>query len=223
MSFKLEEFNPAKPVLVLDSKGFELSLITLQKEVQIKEKHGSLNDVFGNLKETLFQVIWILLEDKKHFNNSFKNFENFILSNTNNDSLVETAKKTSEVFNEVVYKSMPLIKNAKRHKEISQIKNQNKESQICYVSYFDTVSKRYSYTIEEFYNLTLRQLHMLLEQIGDATYEELEIQAALQGKKLKPRVKFDDVSEEQEKENEQEAMDALKRLQEKYKNNQKES
>ena len=47
------------------------------------------------------------------------------------------------------------------------------------------------------------------------------MKAALAGKKLKPQIKFDDISVEQDKENEDEAREAFKRLQQNYQNKQK--
>lgn len=225
MSYTVEEFNPQKPVLVVDDQQFDISFITLQKEVTFKAQYGSLNKMFENLKENpqiVISVMWELLIDKLYFNYSYKKFEKFIL--TTEESLLDVSKKMTACLNDSVAKSMPVIKNKKRYKELQDIKKAQSEGNAdpCYVVYYDSVSKRYGYTIEQFYELTLGQLHKILQVIGDKVYEELEVQAALQGKKLKPRVKFDDVSEEQEEQNDAHALEALKELQRKYKERNKE-
>ena len=114
---------------------------------------------------------------------------------------------------------MPLIKNSQRLKELNDIKNLDDESKPCYARYYDTLAKRYGYTIEQFYGLTLRQVHILLNTSNDQSYDELEVQAALMGRKLKPKMKMLDVSVEEEMDQEQDAMDALKRLRERYEGN----
>lgn len=221
MSFTVEELNPKKPVLVIDKKEILLSLVTLQHDVIIKEKFGSLSKMFDFLAEDpkkIVEVIWILVVDKPQFQNSFEVFNNFALSS--DESIVDWSKRMVMCLQESVSKSMPLIRNEKRYKDIQEIKGATTDEKPCYAGYFDAVAKRYGYTLEKFYELTLRQLHIILKTIGDKSYDELEVQAALAGRQLKPRLKFDDISKEEEKENEDQAMDALKRLQEEYKKKQ---
>ena len=218
MSFTVEELNPKKPVLKIDDKEIVLSLITLHIDVILKEKYGSLSNVFDAIHEKpeeLINVVWILVLNKNQFENKPEVFKNHVL--TSNESIVSWAKSMSACLQEAVSKSMPLIKNQKRYKDIQEIKGSETNEKPCYASYFDTVAKRYGYTLEQFYELTLRQLHILLKTIGDKSYDELEVQAALAGRQLKPRMKFEDISEEEEQENEDQAMEALKRLQEEYK------
>ena len=219
MSYLLEELNPSCPILQIDGKEIKLSLITLHKEVAFAEKYGSFQDVFEHLRkkpEDILEVMFELLEDKTQFKNSPEVFKKFIFSITSKEKIEEKSTKMFEALQDATSKSMPLIKNMKRHKEIQQINSAGEETKPCYVVYYDALAKRYGYTIEQFYSLTLRQVHLLLKVIGDKTYEELEIQAALQGKKLKPRMNFDDISPEQEAANEEQAFEALRELQKKY-------
>jgi len=219
MSYTIEELNPLKPVLVIDDREIIISLITLHKEVIFKEKYGSLSKVFDAIKEKpeeIINVIWILTINKKEFGFSLEELKKFIF--TSKQSILEWSKDMHRCLNESISKSMPLIKNQKRYKEIQEIKGSTTDTEPCYAGYFDTIAKRYGgYDLDKFYELTLRQLHMLLSTIGDKQYEELEVQASLHGRKLKPRMTFEDISEEQEKEQEQQALEALKRLQDEYK------
>jgi len=217
MSYSVEELNPKNPVLIIDNKEIIISLITLQTEVSFIEQYGSLSAVFGIIQltpEKIIDIIWELTANKDQFNSSLEVFKKFVL--TSKGSIVDWAKDMSACLTEAIQKSMPLIKNQKRQKEIQEIKNSSVDSKPCYATYFDTVAKRYGYTLDQFYELTLRQVHILLHTIGDKQYDELEIQAALQGRKLKPRMVFNDVSVEEEKEQEQQALDALSRLKKEY-------
>ncbi len=218
MSYSVEDLNPALPVLIIDGKEITISFVTLHLEVIFKEKYGSLDKVFKAISDDpteILNIIWILVTDKKEFSFSFEVFKKFAL--TSKGSIADWSREMMTCLQQSVYKSMPLIKNTKRHNDIQKIKGTQTDEKPCYGVYFDTVSKRYGYTIDQFYALTLRQLHILLKVINDKSYEELEVQAALAGKQLKPRMKFEDVSEEEEKENDEQAIEALKRLQEEYK------
>lgn len=217
MSYTVEDLNPRNPILVLGKKSVELSLITLQKEVIFIEEYGSSIKIFDTLKkapEKIVNVIWELVIDKGHFKKDLEVFTKFVISSET--SIIERSKSMSIALHACISGSMPLIKNQKRYKDIQEISKTQTENTPCYTSYYDTIAKRYGYTIEQFYQLTLRQLHMLLKVSGDKSYDELEIQAALAGRKLKPRINFRDVSEEEEKEQEEQAVEALKRLQKEY-------
>jgi len=223
--FTVEDFNPRKPVLIIDNLEIELSLITLEKDVIFKDKYGSINKIFEKIKENpfiIFDVVWILVIDKSIFNHNFENFKNTLQDKKTEQSLTTKASLMSECLNDCFVKSMPLIKNKKRYKEIQEIKGGTEDSKPCYARYFDTVAKRYGYKIDEFYNLTLRHLHILLKTIGDKQHEELEVKAALADKKLTPRIKYEDISEEQEEDQEKQAQEALKSLKERYEKTQKE-
>ena len=219
MSYTVEELKPLNPVLIIDKREIIISLITLHHEVIFKDVYGSLPKAYEKIKEDpteILNIIWILALNKTQFGFSLEVFKKFVL--TSNDLISVWSKDMQRCLNESVSKSMPLIKNQKRYKELQEIKGATTDSEPCYATYFDTIAKRYGgYDLEKFYGLTLRQLHMMLNTIGDKQYEELEVQAALQGRKLKPRMKFEDISEEQEKDQEQQALDALKKLQDEYK------
>ncbi len=221
MSSTISELKPLNPVLTIDNLDFSISIVTLQHEVYFAKHYESLTGVFEALHEKpelTVDLIWVLLIDKDFFDNSFEEFKSFIYNSK--DLISEWSKDMSECFHQSVILSRPLIKNKKRYKELQEINNTQVESAVCYASYYDTIASRYGYSLEQFYTLTLRQIHILLKVIGDKQYEELEVQAALQGRKLKPRMVFADITEEQEEEQEEHALDTLKRLQQEYKDRQ---
>lgn len=224
MSFTVEELNPKKPVLKLGNKNIVLSLITLHKEVFFKEQYGSLAKAYEVMREDgieILNIIWELVEDKNEHENNFEVFKKIVL--TSSDGAVEHGKNMLKCLNEAVAKSQPLIKNQKRYKELQDIKGAMTDKTPCYGVYYDGLAKRYGYTLDQFYGLTLGQIHIMLNVIGDESYKELEVQAALQGRELKPRMEIQDISIEEEQAQEADAMDALKRLQEEYKKNQKDN
>ena len=220
MKYTLEELNPANPILEVNKKEIELSLLTLEIEVKLKEKYGSLDKAMDNFAQDLVGVIWLFIINKDMFNTSKQDFYNFTYKGK--EAITDTAKKMVACFYEAVDKSRPIIKNKKRMEDIQKMRNINTDeidTSPCYASYFDTVASRYPYTLSQFYELTLRQLSALLQSCGDGRYEDLEIQAALAGRKLQPRMKMVDVSEEEEKDQERDAAEAVKRLQEQYEKN----
>lgn len=220
MAFSIEELRPANPIILVKGRELELSLITLKIDAKIKDKFGKLENIFDQVRKnpfSIFDALWILLLDKESFNNSRTDFSQFVLS----------AAKTSEVtisimnaIHESIGKSMPVIKNKQRYDELLKISQTHEDRKPCYGVYYDTLAKRYGYSIEDFYNLTLRQLHILLNIVGDQSYEDLEVQAALQGKKLKPRIKPIDIEEKDDKILDDDAKDLHARLMEEYKKKQ---
>lgn len=216
MSLSVTELNPKAPDLIIDGKRIKLSLLTLEKEVVYAEQYGSLMEVFNVINqkpESLIEIVWELVKDKGRFEYSPEIFKNYILTST--QSMEITGASLSECFNDAITKSRPLVKNPDRAKVIRDISSAMvDESKVkpCYAKYFDTLAKRYGYNLEAFYELTLGQLHSLLKVIGESSYEELEVQAALQGRKLKPRMDFTEVSVEDEADQDAEAAEALARL-----------
>jgi hypothetical protein len=216
MSQTLSEFNPKAPDLVIDGKRIKLSLLTLELEVVFSEQYGSLMrlfDVISEKPESLIEIIWEFVIDKQRFQYSPEEFKTYIL--TSAQSMMDTGKNLRKCFDESVSKSRPIVKNPDRAKVIRDISSamvDESKATPCYAKYFDTVAKRYGFNIQDFYGLTLGQLHVLLKVIGDASYEELEVQAALQGRKLKPRMDFVDISAEDEADQDADAAEALARL-----------
>lgn len=222
MSYTISQLNPQGPILFIDGKGIQLSLLTLKMEVVYSEKYGSLQKVFDLIAEDgamLIPIIWELVTQKEDFQNNPESFQNFILASR--QGLIEVGKSLSVCFNESVTKSRPLIKNPERAKVIREISGGADPKKPCYAVYFDTLASRYGYTLETFYDLTLGQLHILLKVIGDKSYEELEVQAALQGRQLNPRMEFEDITLEEEESQEEQAAEALARLRKDYEEKQR--
>jgi hypothetical protein len=216
MSYSVEEFRPANPTLSINGRDFEISLITLHIDSKIKTKFTSLENIFDQIRikpMRIFDALWILILDKAYFNHSQEKLKEAILSECKTS---EVTGKIIEVFNEAIGKSMPIIKNKKRYEELLKINQTQEERKPCYAVYYDTLAKRYGYSIDEFYNLTLRQLHILLHVVGDQSYEEIEVQAALQGKKLKPRMKPLDIEEDDDKRLDEDAVAAHAQLMKEY-------
>lgn len=215
MHFTVEEFNPSKPRLILSGKEIELKVLDLKADGLFKEQFGSLTRIFDLITLEplrLYEAAWILVDKKEIFNYSPKDFREWALQTPG-----ESARLTIIAINECFAKSYPIIKNRAKYEAMIKLANETNPKPICYGVYYDKISKRYGYSIEQFYSLSLRQLHILLNVIGDQSYEDLEIQAALLGKKLKPRMEFNDLEEKQDKMLDDEAADTLKRLQDEYK------
>jgi len=217
MGFQLHEFSPAQVVLKIDTKSIDLSFMTLAINTKIHDEYGSVADVFKSLDADppkIIDVIWLLVLDKNQFGESIEGFKKFVFSSRQPTG--EWAKEMTRCLYDIITKSSPVIKNAKRYEEMQEIKGGLDKKEICYATYYDSIAMRYGYDIPTFYNLTLRQLQIMLMTIRDETHSELEIQAALNGRELKSRIKFEDITEEQEADNESQALDALAQLQKEY-------
>lgn len=215
MSYTILEFNPPKKRVTIGDRVLTIGLITLHVENLISSEYGSLKELiesYNKDRTILLDIICLLSEEHLTINDLHS------LISSDKRSTVDIAGILSEVFVYVINSSMPLIKNQKRMKEIQEIQNaqNNTSGGACYVKYYDIFAKRYSYTIDQFFNLTLRQVHLLLKEIGEQSHKELEVQAALLGKKLKPQMVYEDISVEEEKQQEDQALAALKMLQERY-------
>lgn len=225
MNFKYNELYPQKPILTIGNFELEIEILSLKHLVYIDETYGSVQQLLDKIKDEgtiLMDIMWYLVLDKSIFD--FKKLS-FVEAFTSKD-IIETAKKAYECLNKTIILSMPLIKNAKRYKEIQKIKkaqNDDQSSVTCYGQIYDKLAMRYGYTIEDFFNLTLRQVHILLEKSASGLHKELEVQAALMGRELKPQVTFSDFTEEEEEENNSDALAAFERLKKEYEQKQQEN
>ncbi len=220
MSYTFSELYPKAPVLKIDTTEIKLTFVTLRIESIIEEDYGSIAKMYKMLNkypEKIISVIWLLVEDKSKFENDLEIFHQFVFSSR--ESSDKWAGRMSSCLTEAVEKSSPLIKNPKRYKELQEINQATTDKDPCYVGIFDAFASRYGMSLEDFYSLTLRQIHMILTTMEDKRYEELEVKAALAGRELKPRLKFKDITEEEDASNEQQAMDALNKLRKKYEDN----
>lgn len=217
MAYTIDELRPLNPVLTISGVEFEISLITLTIDQKLKDKFYALENIFPSFRKnplTIFDALWILLIDKSYF--SFKK-HNMIKAIVDTGKTAEVAGDISKAIEKSINNSMPIIRNKAIHDTLNKINQAaNDHKPPCYGVYYDNIGKRYGHTIDEFLNLTLRQLHILLTVSGDQTYEEFEMQAALQGKKLKARMKPLDISEEEDKKQDDLAAENLKKLQAEY-------
>lgn len=209
MSFSISEFCPTKPKAVLNEMELDFNVLTLASDTLIREDFGELNYVLETFKVNpfrIYDIAWILLDRKDLFNYSPKKFRDFGLKQA-----VDNSKILYFTINECITKSIPIIKNRKRYEELLKLQAEKNDKPICYGVYYDKIAKRYGYTIEQFMALTLRQLHILLSVSNEQTYEEIEVQAALQGRKLKARMDYKDIEEKEDKRLDDDAKEMLAR------------
>jgi len=215
MSYLLEELRPPNPTIELDDSTLEFSLITLNLTVKFTALYGSLNatlDIINQDASQIFKITYAMLLDKSKFPTQ-KSFEKFIITNTKN--LVDVGSSLTRVFHESVIASLPQLKNRKIQNEFNKAIGAD-EKEICYGKYYDMVASRYSYTLDKFMELTLRQLVIVLDISGDSSYEELEVQAALAGRKLNPRVKALDIDEKTDAKQDADAQEMFKEKMRKF-------
>jgi len=221
MEYQANELNPAPVVLLIDSEEIEISFISLKIDGILQKKFNGLTGVYSLIKEnpvSIIEIIWVLVRNKSRFSFSLEVFKNHCL--TSKESLQDVAMKMKQCLDDSVNASMPLVKNPKRVKELNAINKATTQEGVCYGVYYDRIAKRYGYSLEQFYDLTLRNIHIFLNVIGDESYKELEIKASLAGRDLKPRMKMNDISPEEEAEQEKQALEALAELQKRYKEGQ---
>lgn len=212
MNYTIEEFKPLNTELTIDNVSYFYSPLTLHHEVIFINLYGSIPKMLKKLSDEpteIFKISWQLI-DQSRFNYNYAEFLK-VLTECNEEK-IELGKKLNTLLNQSIAQSQPLIKNIKRYKESQEIAASKSESKPCYAVYYDRLAKRYSYTIDQFYSLTLRQVHILLKTSEEESYKELEIEAALRDKKLKDRPKYEDIPIEQEQQQEAQAIDAMKRL-----------
>lgn len=220
MNYTADQLKPSNPVILIDGMEVELSLLTLSKTVKLQELYGELHLMYEKIAKDasmLLDIFWHLVIRKEMFDYRISTFKLSIQSKP----LKDLGAELIEIFNTIVVNSMPLVINKKRMDDINKLKKATDDGKPCYAKYYDALAKRYGITLNEFYELTLRQITAHLETINDEAYSELEVQASLAGKKLKPRIVYNQVTEEEEKEQEKEALDAVARLQKEYEERQK--
>jgi len=218
MPYTLDELRPLNPAIVVNDDSIEFNLLDLNAVNVLTKKYGSISLSVEHISKNpsdIFEMAYFLLKDKSKFERLI-NFINYLHASKLNT--IQIAQELTRVFHESVIESMPVVKNSKLVEEYQNAMGMEFQKP-CYGKYYDTVAKRYSYTIDEFMKLTLRQLHIILTISNDGAYEELEVQAALLGKQLKPRMKMIDIDEKTDKEQDEDAQRMLKELQAKHKGN----
>jgi len=222
MDIEIHELRPAAVTLVLGTSTLTLRAFTLDDEVWAIENFGSTNRMgelaaSGNSDKglVLFKVIWHLLAHKGEWP-LYSDFETYLLG-MGKAFVVKQSGTFYDALRKTLINSAPLIKNVERMKILAKQAEALGAKAPSYVSYYDKLARTYGFTLEQFYNLTLRQLHLLLNGVQEGDYSALEIQAALAGRKLQPRVSVDlNVTPEQEADQEVEAKEAHKRLMQDY-------
>lgn len=215
---KLQEFCPRKEKIAIEGKTFILSLFTLDHEIWALENFESLEVMQSQLKEPteerpyiLFELLFELIENKPDYD-----FDNFMLYfNANN--LTEYAGKIFNVVNRILVKSFPDIENVERMKDYNKtMENQAAPNKNSYAIYYEKMAARHGISIEAFLKLTPRQLFSILNAMNLNEYDELSLQAALQGRKLKEQNTLFLVDSKTEKVQEQDAMEMLKQMKDRH-------
>lgn len=218
MQYLIQDIYPIATINILGQE-FELGLITLKIQSYFFHKYGELENIDVIIKRNpmvIFDITWLLLKDKHIFNNDKQVFINKLYS------LGMTAEITSELkfkIFDIVRLSMPKIANSKKYADLMKLNSLSEEALVCYGVYYDRLAKRYRYSLDDFMNLTLGQLYILLNVSSDQNYKDIELQASLQGRKLKAQTKFNDIDEATDNKLDEDAQDLLKRLQAEYKKN----
>ena len=86
---------------------------------------------------------------------------------------------------------------------------------------YDSLAKRYHYTIDDFYKLTMRQIQYLTKIADDGSYEEFSFNAALHRMKLKPRIAPLQISKKDRDKMDQDAEKLQARMQQRYEDRKK--
>lgn len=209
MTYTLQEIKPSKPVLKLGKSLVAFRLPNLNDETYFAEYFGGVEKLFERctLEPALFYaVLWHLIDDESKFR-SYEEFANYCLL----EEIEDIQKFVYHVFNQ----SRPKHRDDVNQKELEEINKAQKDDvdvKPCYADYYDRLATRYGYTLDQFFELTLNQLYILLKIQNDGSTKDLEIQAKLNGRELKQPIKARVVSEEQEKEERAHAEDALEML-----------
>lgn len=221
MAIKLNELYPSPIYFEIFDKEYELKPFTLKVELWVLDNFETLEEFNKALLTPqedrpflIYEFLFQLLKDSP-----FKTVDELCkkILDKGKAKLIEITKHASKVINKTLIDSMPLIKSETRSRELKELreaKNENIEAD--YGIYYDKLARRYSYSIEQFYSLTTRQLFIMLQAIDDGDYSELEVKAALAGRELKPRMVSLDISEEQDKENMQAAETMLEEMKKRH-------
>lgn len=216
MSFEVNELRPI-PVFY---KSYELKPFTLNCEVWAIHNYGSIKKMWEQIQKpneksiALYDVLSYLTGKTKKeliYHGVADNKLNIEKTVIENSRLAYTAIKSA------LDNSSPLIKNPERAKAKQQmLEAQGAAKPPCYGVYYDRLAKRYGYDLDQFYNLTLRQLLILLNVINEESYDELALQAKLHGREIKERMEVDDITPEQEAEQDNAAQAAYEALMRRY-------
>jgi len=218
MNISLEELNPfIDPLDIngihLQTKGFDL-YCEVWAAKHFENFTTFIDLVMNGESVAIYSGIYTTLIDK---NVSYSQFVKTMLAQ-------KDAKKTLGILAThltfLIKNAQPLIKNPKRLKEINAAlgKEEGDHShEGNYAVFFDKIARRYGYSFKDFYTLTSRQLHACFKAMETEDYKELEVRAALAGRKLKEQIKYHDFTEEQEAEHIDQAEAAIERHKERMK------
>lgn len=221
MNITMNEFSPFISPLEIGDNVLHCRAFDLRAETWAEQNFESLSNFISLITEgnssAIYAGIHTLLVKKDI---SFSAFVKTICLKPHKDAK-ENLKTMFDYLIELLKDSQPMIKNPTRAKEIQKAKAKAENEDVNYASIFDKVAARYGYSIETFFSLTSRQLHAVFKAIGDADYKDLEVRAALAGRKLKEQMHFPDITVEEEESNHSDALGAIERHKERFKKDNK--
>lgn len=221
MQYDYNEFYVSNLLITLNSREIELLPLSLKNLQRLEDKFcelKNLEDFIKNDPKQLFKVIWLFVANKEQFSYSYTDFLNFI----NAGSILDNTKTVYKTLHKLIVNSSPIVKNKERHEAIQAIKKAKSEennTKPCFANIYDKFASRYSMSIDSFYDMTMRQVHALIEVMDKNEHKELEVQAALMGKKLKPKLNAHAIDAEEDERLDQEAESMLERIKKEYEMN----
>jgi hypothetical protein len=119
-------------------------------------------------------LIYELLENNDFYKNK-KHFEKLFFGQK-----AEIYKKNIEALFKVIEDSQPKIND----KKASKIKEYNDENEKYFSKSYAIIAKEIGFTINQFYDLTLRQIRQIQEDLSSLKNQDLEFQANIHGAKV---------------------------------------
>lgn len=189
MGFSFSDLLGNRIEITICDKEFELSLITIEKHLRIVEMCGSINNLFEHFKKenlALLDFVYMLIKDKTDLSKS--DYYNLYLKTPDK---IELGKQLQIKIQQIIKASYSEVREKSQNEIDMEILNSavSGDNDKCIGKAYDLLAKRYGYTLQDFSQLTLKQLDILLEVCSESVVDEFDTQAALHGRKTKPRMK----------------------------------
>lgn len=202
-----DQLNPAKSFIILEGDVYELSPFSLRKMVDLgtlinpenpEKGLEVLNDAMN--QDQLYDLVYYFLEDKDTYP-TYCNFKKAV--DEDKDCTDENLRIALQ---ETINNSQPIF----TEKEITKIKEEVEQSDVeeiadsarNWVHMYTLYAMAIPITIEQFYNMTMRQIHAILKEIIAEKQKNLTLQASFYGKRIvtqakTPKPAFDKKTDEQ--------------------------
>ena len=208
----MDEFNPFIEPLDINGHLLETGPFSLYAEVWAAKNFESFETyvdlVMNGESVAIYSGIYTLLKDRN------VTYAKFVKALLKLDDPKNVLQKLGNHLAYLIKSAQPIIKNPERLKEIKKALGKEEgdhDFEENYAVYFDKIARRYGYSIDTYFSQTSRQLHACFKAMEEEDYKDLELRAALAGRKLKERIKYRDVSPEQEAQEVDQAQAAIER------------